>query len=103
MVVEIPQHLEISKIQVAKRPEEALETPLFCLLKVEALERTAGSRLRKKKPPTFAGGLIYSEIFYNSKAFLTSPFINNSVGFSKASFMATKNPTDSRPSIILWS
>ena len=40
---------------------------------------------------------------YNSNALLASPFINNSTGFSKASLTATKKPTDSRPSIILWS
>ena len=42
-----------------------------------------------------------SSWFYSSKAFLGSLPINNSTGFSKASFTATKNPTDSRPSTIL--
>ncbi len=40
---------------------------------------------------------------YNSNAFLGFPPQSNSTGFSKASLTATKNPTDSRPSIILWS
>jgi len=44
---------------------------------------------------------FYSD--YNSNALLASPFINNSTGFSNASLTATKKPTDSRPSIILWS
>ena len=37
---------------------------------------------------------------YNSNAFCTLLFINNSTGFSNASFTATKKPTDSLPSII---
>ena len=41
--------------------------------------------------------------FYNSKAFLGLLSHNNSNGFSNASLTATKNPTDSLPSIILWS
>lgn len=40
---------------------------------------------------------------YSSNAFLGLLPHNNSTGFSKASLTATKNPTDSRPSIILWS
>ena len=42
-------------------------------------------------------------IGYNSKARLTSLSINNSSGFSNASLTATRKPTDSFPSIILWS
>lgn len=38
--------------------------------------------------------------FYNSNAFLGLLSHNNSTGFSKASLTATKNPTDSRPSMI---
>lgn len=41
--------------------------------------------------------------FYNSKAFLGLLSHNNSNGFSNASLTATKKPTDSRPSMILWS
>ena len=40
---------------------------------------------------------------YNSNAFLGFPFIRISTGFSNASFTATRKPTDSLPSIILWS
>ena len=43
--------------------------------------------------------LIGIEI-YNSNALLTLLSINNSNGFSSASLMATKNPTDSFPSMI---
>ena len=43
---------------------------------------------------------IIQNSIYNSKAPFISLFINNSTGFSRASFTATKNPTDSRPSII---
>lgn len=46
---------------------------------------------------------IIENSIYNSKAPFTSPFINNSTGFSRASFTATKNPTDSRPSMMRWS
>ena len=41
--------------------------------------------------------------FYNSKAFLGLLSHNNSNGFSSASLTATRKPTDSRPSMILWS
>jgi len=47
--------------------------------------------------------IIFHLKTYISKAFLTLLSINNSSGFSKASLTATKNPTDSFPSIILWS
>ena len=40
---------------------------------------------------------------YNSRAFLGSLSIRISTGFSRASLTATRNPTDSRPSIIRWS
>lgn len=46
---------------------------------------------------------ILNFLFYNSNAFLGFPPQSNSTGFSKASLTATKKPTDSRPSIILWS
>ena len=42
-------------------------------------------------------------VYYNSKAFLGLLSHNNSTGFSNASLTATKKPTDSRPSMILWS
>ena len=62
-------------------------------------------QINKKSRLISQTGFYYIEIklFYNSNAFLALPPINNSNGFSKASFTATKKPTDSRPSIILWS
>lgn len=57
-----------------------------------------------KKPLVKQAAFLFNIVIdYNSNAFLTSLFINNSVGFSSASLTATKKPTDSLPSIILWS
>ena len=58
----------------------------------------------KKKPKVKAQDFnIYKlkYIDYISSAFVGLLSINNSTGFSNASFTATKKPTDSRPSIIL--
>ena len=63
-------------------------------------------QINKKSRSVFETGLDSSFVrmtklwFYNSNAFFTLPSINNSSGFSSASFTATKKPTDSRPSII---
>src|SRR5690606_14098382 len=43
------------------------------------------------------------KIYYNSNALVGLLSIKSSTGFSNASFTATKNPTDSLPSIIRWS
>ncbi len=60
------------------------------------------SHINTKPPKTlFSGGLTINILeFYNSKAAFMLPFIRISTGFSRASFTATKNPTDSRPSMI---
>jgi len=58
----------------------------------------------KRKPEAKIPRVLYNyEWFlnYNSNAFLTLLSINNVMGSSSASFTATKNPTDSRPSITL--
>ena len=57
----------------------------------------------KKNPKLFwnLGLYTWNLLYYNSNAFFTLPPIKISAGFSNASFTATKNPTDSRPSMIL--
>ncbi len=62
-------------------------------------------QINKKIPNSFKVWDLYFKIAsygndYNSNAFLGLPPIKISVGFSSASFTATKKPTDSRPSII---
>ena len=72
----------------------------------EATSEVRFYKVRKQKTQNNCFGFWYlygNIVAYISNAFLGLLSINNSTGFSSASLTATKNPTDSRPSIILWS